>query len=245
MENAHDGHRQRIRDKILSGGPEAMKPHEIVEFLLYYCVPRQNTNPMAHALLARFGSLEQLFRADEAEMMQVEGITASCAQWLRAVGDCVQAYIDTEERHVILTNRREAREYMIDFFEQSGFDGCWMLCLNAAGCVTHTLPLHRDAWHTPANLRRASSFALQCRAHSIILVQRRADYLLTEEEVQLTARLMDSLALIRITLIEHMTLDLSGSCVNYASNPLLRDLQQQPAQTDEDIWLLAHWLDET
>lgn len=246
MENAHEGHRQRIRDKLLKGGPESMKPHELVEFLLYYCVPRQNTNPIAHALLDRFGSLESLFSADEADIVQVPGMTALSARWLHAVGRCVFAYIDAEDHDTFLKNRRDARIYMERFFRHSGLMGCWLMCLSAAGCVTHLLPLQGDGeWHSPENLRRAVAFALQCRAHSIILAHRRDDHRLAEAEVRFIARLMHSLSLIRITLIEYMTMSTDGSQVDYATNPLIYQISGDDDAAQEDSRLLAHWLDET
>lgn len=243
MENAHDGHRQRIRDKLLTNGPESMKPHEIVEFLLYYCVPRQNTNPLAHALLDRFGNLQSLFAATEAEMCDVDGMSPHCARWLRLVGDCVNEYIDAQDRDVYLKNRRETRRYMERHFAAAGTSGCWLLCLSATGCMTHILPLQEAAqWYAPENMRRAVAQALDCRAHSIVLARRAENAIFTQEDVERTAELMESLALINITLIEHMVMSRDGQSVDYATNPLLYRLRDDPNAVREPSTLHLHWL---
>ena len=57
-ENVHAGHRQRLKNKYLSSGADVLEPHELLELLLFYAVPRANTNPIAHALIKRFGSLK-------------------------------------------------------------------------------------------------------------------------------------------------------------------------------------------
>ena len=53
----HDGHRDRMRERILSSGISTLQNHEILEFLLYAFIPRKNTNDIAHALIEKFGTL--------------------------------------------------------------------------------------------------------------------------------------------------------------------------------------------
>ena len=56
LENsAHLGHRERLRRRALLEGAEALRPHELLELLLFYAVPRRDVNDLAHALDARFG----------------------------------------------------------------------------------------------------------------------------------------------------------------------------------------------
>lgn len=73
----HDGlgHRQRLRDRLLKGGAEALADYEIVEFLLFGARARGDTKPLAKALLARFGTLAGVLNADPAALRQVKGIS--------------------------------------------------------------------------------------------------------------------------------------------------------------------------
>ena len=50
----HAGHRARMREKMAEFGTEGFADHEILEMLLYYAVPRGDTNAIAHELLDRF-----------------------------------------------------------------------------------------------------------------------------------------------------------------------------------------------
>ena len=61
--SVHEGHRQRKKEQFREHGLDAFADHEALELLLYYAIPRQDTNPIAHRLLERFGSLEGVFSA--------------------------------------------------------------------------------------------------------------------------------------------------------------------------------------
>ena len=49
----HDGHREKMRQRFLKSGLESFADHEALELLLYYAIPRRDTNPVAHALMER------------------------------------------------------------------------------------------------------------------------------------------------------------------------------------------------
>ncbi len=70
------GHRQRMQRQFLEAGLDRPFGRDlaILEFILFYAVPRQDTNPIAHALLDRYGSLAGVLEAPVADLKQVEGI---------------------------------------------------------------------------------------------------------------------------------------------------------------------------
>ena len=51
MSSIHKGHRERLRNRFIETEGEGFFRHEIVELLLFYIIPRMNTNEMAHLLL--------------------------------------------------------------------------------------------------------------------------------------------------------------------------------------------------
>ena len=73
----HAGHRKRMRERFLKTELNGYQPHELLEILLYYGIPRVDTNPVAHALLNRFGSLRGVISADPDQLKQVPGMTES------------------------------------------------------------------------------------------------------------------------------------------------------------------------
>ena len=62
--NLNQGHRSRMRKRYLTCGFSGFQEHEILELLLFYALPRVNTNPIAHQLLKEFHSLAGVLDAD-------------------------------------------------------------------------------------------------------------------------------------------------------------------------------------
>ena len=56
----HEGHRQRLKDRFLAEGLDGFTDVQVLELLLYHCIPRKDTNELAHELIDRFGSLSQV-----------------------------------------------------------------------------------------------------------------------------------------------------------------------------------------
>ena len=64
MEKIHQGHREKMRQRFLKSGLESFADHEALELLLYYAIPRRDTNPIAHRLMERYGSLTAVLGRD-------------------------------------------------------------------------------------------------------------------------------------------------------------------------------------
>jgi DNA repair protein RadC len=84
------GHRGRMRERMLKGGPDGFLDHEILEYVLALAIPRQDTKDRAKALLKRFGGLAGVLSARPEELAQVDGIGTSTAVALRFVGTAAQ-----------------------------------------------------------------------------------------------------------------------------------------------------------
>lgn len=80
----HGGHRERLRCRYEKEGLSAFEDHVILELLLFECIPRMDTNPIAHRLLERFGSLKRVFSASRKELCQVKGIGPKTAEKIKA-----------------------------------------------------------------------------------------------------------------------------------------------------------------
>ena len=73
--NLHEGHRQRTRKEFIASGLLSFSDVRALELLLYYAIGRKDTNPIAHSLLNRFGSLHNVFSASIEELCGIEGIS--------------------------------------------------------------------------------------------------------------------------------------------------------------------------
>ncbi len=100
-EKIHQGHRKRARDSALKNGMKHCAEHELLEMLLYYSLPRIDTNPIAHALIERFGSIKGVLDAKAGELKAVEGIGDSSAHLIRVMSEILCRYLtdDPEKRY--------------------------------------------------------------------------------------------------------------------------------------------------
>ena len=74
MRHEHKNHRERLRKRFLETGFKGFAPHEVLELILFYSIPQQDTNETAHRLINHFGSFSAVLDAEPTELMRVSGI---------------------------------------------------------------------------------------------------------------------------------------------------------------------------
>ena len=89
----HKGHRDRMRKRFLLDDFDGFEQHEALELLLYYAVPRKDTNPIAHRLLEQFGSLSAVLDAPLNVLTQA-GLTENAAVLLKMIPGMSRLYSD-------------------------------------------------------------------------------------------------------------------------------------------------------
>ena len=114
----HDGHREKMRRRFLGGGLEHFADHEALELLLFYAIPRRDTNPIAHALMDRYGSLSAVMSAPVEDLQKVEGIGESAAILLKMVPHLYSKarLADAKRQDVILNSTDRAGRYLMEYF---------------------------------------------------------------------------------------------------------------------------------
>ncbi len=88
----HKGHRGRLKARFLREGEDSFDDHQVLELLLFYAVPRLDTNPSAHRLMQRFGSFSAVLEADPKDLSSVEGVGANAAAFLAMIPQITRRY---------------------------------------------------------------------------------------------------------------------------------------------------------
>jgi DNA repair protein RadC len=109
----HDGHRNRMRKRFLKNGLKSFEEHEMLEMLLFYSIPRKNTNEIAHNLINRFGSLKETFDANIDVLTQVDGITENSAVLLKMIPQLCNAYINSNSNALRITSMEDIKDLAI------------------------------------------------------------------------------------------------------------------------------------
>lgn len=92
----HSNHRNRVRKKFLKYGIDSFEPHEIIEFLLFWSIPRKDTNVIAHDLINKFGSISAVFDASYKSLLEVDGIGENSATLLKLIPQLSRIYQESK-----------------------------------------------------------------------------------------------------------------------------------------------------
>ena len=130
-QSPHGGHRERMRKRFIKGGLDVFADHEIIEMLLYYGIPRQNTNKIAHKIYKEFGSLHELFDASPQQIMHRTGITENSAVLFSIVPHLFKRYSYGKwDRRIVFASSKELGEYAKIPFIGKTHECFYMLCFN-------------------------------------------------------------------------------------------------------------------
>lgn len=166
----HDGHREKVRARFLTAGLDAFADHEALELLLYYAIPRRDTNPIAHALMERYGSLSAVLEAPVEDLRKVEGIGESAAVLLRLVPQLSRKARLADARETVLNSAERAGAYLLELFAGLSREVLYQLCLDQKGKLMACKRLSEgSANSTDLNIRLLVENAILTSASAVIL----------------------------------------------------------------------------
>ena len=204
----HDGHRQRLKKRFLDEGLDHFDEHQVLELLLFYTIPRQDTNPIAHALLDRFGSLAQVMEAPVEELKKVPGVGETTATFLSMVtATCRYYLVNRTHSHVVLNSVEQCGNYLLPFFCGRRNETVYLLCLDDKCKVLACKEVGEGSVNSAAvPIRRIVEMALNANATTVVLAHNHPSGMaLPSGEDQLTTkRLAMSLAAVDIELADHL-----------------------------------------
>jgi len=206
----HDGHRQRLRGRFLKEGLDNFEEVQVLELMLFYCVPRQDTNPLAHALLNRFGSVSKVLDAPVDALKQVPGIGDSVATYLSLITAVGRYYlVNRATQSDILTTIEKCGEYLLPFFHGRRNEMVYLLCLDAK-CKVLACNLVGEGSVNSAGvpIRRIVEMALAANATSVLLAHNHPSgiALPSDEDKQTTKLVAMALDLVDIELVDHLVI---------------------------------------
>lgn len=204
----HEGHRQRLKNRFLNEGLDHFQEHEVLELLLFYCIPRKDTNEIAHALLERFGSLAQTVEAPVEELKKVPGMGDNAAAFLAMLGAFDRYYQVNKNAHVkILQTIEQCGAYLVPKFVGRRNETVLLLCLDAKCKVLCCKEVGEGSVNSAAvPIRRIVEMALGANATSVVLAHNHPSGVAipSGEDVQTTKRLAAALASVDIELADHI-----------------------------------------
>ena len=218
----HDGHRQRKKEQFRQHGLDAFADHEVLELLLYYAIPRRDTNPIAHRLMDRFGSLEGVFSAAPEELAQVEGMGENAATLLALLLPLWRrTRSESFSGGTILNSAECSGAYFIDRFFGMKHEELHEACLDAKGKLLACFRVAEGSVDS-VNVRRIAEDALHCGASNVILSHNHPSgvALPSSEDERMTLAVWSALHAVGIELVDHIIVA-DGDFVSLRQNGLL------------------------
>lgn len=208
MPESYDGHRNRLRSRFLATGFNGFAPHEVLEMLLFYAIPRRDTRPIARELLSHFGSFDRVLEASHQELSEVKGIGDSSATYLKMIFESFRFY-NSQKRgeKKVISSVSEAMSFAESLFFGETEEVAYLICLDAKQRLINTVLVCRGNVNAAAvSLRGVIEGAARSRAVSCILTHNHPGGAAAPsfEDIETTKRIMLSLGEMGITLLDHI-----------------------------------------
>ncbi|MDR0884349.1 MAG: hypothetical protein LBN05_07085 [Oscillospiraceae bacterium] len=209
-ENIHENHRARLRYRFRKEGLGHFAPHQVLELLLFYAVPRRDTNPLAHTLLAQFGSLRAVLDAPIESLMRVPGISENAAIFLSLLPQVSRGYaLGGVAEKPNLRDAQILRETLTSRYVGVKEELPLLLCLDSAGRLKDVREFVGGSFGSAGlDMRTVVEHVLRVGASAVILAHNHPGGLAlpSPEDVEATRRLAHLLRELRVHLLDHIVI---------------------------------------
>lgn len=224
---ACSGHRDRLRQKLAKHGLEGFLPHEVLELLLTYAIPRKDTKPLAWALLKKFGSLAAVLDADEKLLCEVDGIGPHAAQFLHLLREVVKSYSLCQVQEApALNSPQQVLAYCKASLSNRRVECLEALCLSIRGTLISTQILATGSLGTVmVSPRQVVECALKANAKSVILVHNHpsGDARPSQEDIDLTHTIIHAASYFDIKIADHIIIGKGGNHFSLRAEGIIGD----------------------
>ncbi len=204
----YDGHRDRLRKKFLTHGLDVLQDHEVLELLLFYALPRRDTNKLARDLLAHFGSISAVLEAPLSDLKTIGGIGENAAVLLQLVTPLARRYLlSRTAQGVCLSTTKACGEYLLPYFFGAKDELVYLLCLDSKCKVLGCRLLYKGSLNSAGfSLRKVAEAAINCNAASVVLAHNHPSGLAlpSKADEESTTQLQSALEALDILLADHI-----------------------------------------
>lgn len=204
----HSGHRERIRERFLKEGLDNFTQVQALELLLFYSIPRADTNDLAHDLIARFGSLSQVLEAPVEELKKVPGIGDNSAVLLRLMSEMARYYqINRTMNEKVLNTLEKCGQFLMSHFIGRRNETVFLLCLDAKCKLLCCREISEGSVNAAGiSVRKVVEVAISSNASSVILAHNHPSGVATPspEDVATTHQIAQALRTVDVILADHL-----------------------------------------
>lgn len=228
MTNVNDGHRQRLRERMLNEGLDGFKDHELLELLLFQSVPRKDTNKLAHSLLTSFGNLYNVLNAQPEELMLVKGVSQVTACNLSMLKEVWRRYKREESEKFDLKDIKEIIKFARLMVAESYAERLIVVYVDRGTkfLFSEEFSADADTHSVRVDVKRIVSGAVRLKASGIMLFHCHieGDCNPSPSDMRYTQRLIYALSGLEIVLLEHLIFAPEGDYYSFYQSGLLDEM---------------------
>ena len=219
-----EGHRERLRQRLLTAGPDSLNDQDLLEIILFLALPRRDTKPIAKALLARFGSFANAIAAPVNELRTIEHMKESGPAALKAVHAAALRLARAEVvNRPLLNNWDRLMEYLNAVLARERVEQFRVLFLDTRNRLLGDEAQARGTVnHTPVYPREVVKRALELQATALILVHNHpsGDPTPSRDDIEMTREVREAASVLNIVLHDHVIIG-NGKWLSFRREGLL------------------------
>lgn len=208
------GHRDRLRQRLFDGGPDALLDHELVEYLLSLVIPRIDTKPIAKRLIREFGGFGALLAADPAAIAKIGEISERSVAALKIAQAVALRLLKEEVKgRPVLGSWQALLDYLHADMAHLAIERVRVLYLNSKNMLIADEAMQEGSVDESAiYIREIMRRALDLHATAIIVVHNHpsGDPAPSQQDIRLTRDLADAGRHLNVTLHDHIIIGASG-----------------------------------
>ncbi len=228
-ENVHVGHRQRLRELVNKKGLENMPEHQVLEMLLAFVIPQKDTNPLAHMLIRKFGSLGGVLDANKEELEKVVGIGPKTSSFLSTIVPIWSCYkISKFNKKAKIFNTVQAYDFIKPFLDDKKQEEIYVVCIDNKNSVVSTERLSQgNKSSSPLDIKKLTEKVLSSQCNNFILAHNHPDGLPypSAEDDKLTKAIAISMEINKLNFLDHIITAAESNFYSYRLNGNLDEMK--------------------
>lgn len=224
MKNIHSGHRDRLRKLAHNVGLNKMQEHQALELLLTYVIPQRDVNPLAHALINKFGSFSGVLDASKEDLMTVKGVGEKTAYFLSGLKDFFFLYKENKlDAKQTIKNTKDAVDFISHVLTDKLHEEMYVICIDGLNNVKKCELINKGNSNSVSiNIRKITEIVLSSNTHNIILCHNHPNGSSKPSlaDDKLTKTLLTSLTLNNIHFLDHIIIGSDDFYSYYLSGKL-------------------------
>jgi DNA repair protein RadC len=209
----YHGHRQRVRERVLAAGAEALADYELLELLLFYSIQRIDTKPLAKQLLERFGTLGDVFAAEPQQLREFDIDQRTLVQF-KALREVARRLAERKVKNMpVLTNWQQLIDYCHTALAHEKTEQFRILFLDRKNVLIGDEVQQRGTIdHTPVYPREVVKRALTLNAAALILVHNHpsGDPKPSRDDIEMTREIKTAAEALGISIHDHLVIGRKG-----------------------------------